>query len=71
MTTYLTMTDIAARLGIEPGTVRKYRSSGRLPEPDIMLGATPGWLPATIDTWATSRPGRGVGGGRPRKPAET
>lgn len=31
------------------------------------VGRTRGWLPETIDGWNTKRPGRGVGGGRPRK----
>ena len=32
-----------------------------------MIGRTRGWLPETIDEWNANRPGRGVGGGRPRK----
>lgn len=38
-----------------------------LPEPDVTIGRTRGWLPDTIDQWNAQRPGRGVGGGRPRK----
>ena len=34
------------------------------------IGATRGWLPETIDRWNAARPGRGVGGGRPRKHPE-
>jgi len=64
---YLSLADIAERLGLQASTVRMYRSEGRLPEPDAMTGPTPGWLPETIDEWHASRPGRGVGGGRPRK----
>ena len=37
------------------------------PQPDATIGRTRGWLPETIDRWNASRPGRGVGGGRPRK----
>lgn len=66
-TIYLSLADIAARVGVEPSTIRTYRSQGRLPEPDAMTGPTPGWLPATVDAWVKNRPGRGVGGGRPRK----
>jgi hypothetical protein len=40
---------------------------GDFPEPDHHFGRTPVWSPATVDTWATNRPGRGAGGGRPRK----
>jgi len=63
----LDMPAVARRLGIAPSTVRKYRSSGRLPAPDVMLGQSPGWAPATIDAWVTQRPGKGAGAGRPRK----
>jgi len=35
-----------------------------------MIGRTRGWLPETIDGWNAKRPGRGVGGGRPRKHAD-
>ena len=50
----------------------EYTSNGgllnlKLPEPDAMIGRTRGWLPETIDGWNAKRPGRGVGGGRPRK----
>ena len=42
-------------------------SAYKLPQPDATIGRTRGWLPETIDRWNTQRPGRGVGGGRPRK----
>jgi hypothetical protein len=29
------------------------------------FGRSPYWYPATIDAWVKTRPGRGVGGGRP------
>lgn len=64
---YLSMGDIAEMLGVAHNTIRKYRSEGRLPEPDAMTGPTPGWLPETIEAWQLARPGRGVGGGRPPK----
>jgi hypothetical protein len=40
---------------------------GDFPAPDQHFARTPVWLEATVDTWATNRPGRGAGGGRPRK----
>lgn len=58
--------DVAAALGVETSSVRHDRSVGRLP----------GWFKvqgvlhirrATLDVVIASRPGRGVGGGRPRK----
>ena len=60
---YLGVTEVAARLGIVKSAVSAYK----LPEPDAMIGKTRGWRPETIDRWNANRPGRGVGGGRPRK----
>lgn len=60
---YLGVTEVAQRLGIVKSAVSAYK----LPEPDVMIGRTRGWIPETIDEWNASRPGRGVGGGRPRK----
>lgn len=60
---YLGVTDVAKRLGITTAAVSTYK----LPEPDAYVGKARGWLPATIDAWNAARPGRGVGGGRPRK----
>lgn len=60
---YLSVTDVAKKLGIATSAVSVYK----LPEPDVMIGRTRGWLPETIDQWNAQRPGRGVGGGRPRK----
>ena len=48
---YLSVTDVSKRLGISTAAVSAYK----LPQPDA------------IDRWNTQRPGRGVGGGRPRK----
>lgn len=62
-TEYLGVTDVAKRLGISTAAVSAYK----LPQPDALIGRTRGWLPDTIDRWNASRPGRGVGGGRPRK----
>ena len=62
----------AERLGVGYATIRRYRSQdGTFPEPDALLGQSPGWLPATLDRWKDSRPGQGVGGGRPRKESIT
>lgn len=62
-TRYLSLTEVAGRLGITTGALAGYE----LPEPDALIGRTRGWLPETIAEWNSSRPGRGVGGGRPRK----
>ena len=60
---YLSMTQVAERLGVTLGALSHYR----LPAPDVYVGRTRGWSEKTIDEWNAARPGRGVGGGRPRK----
>ncbi len=48
----------------------RYKDTHPCPEPDAMTGRTPGWLPnreAEWRTWEDTRPGQGMGGGRPRK----
>ena len=60
---YLSLTEVAPRLGITTGALAGYK----LPEPDVMMGRTRGWSEATIDAWNAARPGRGAGGGRPRR----
>lgn len=60
---FLSVGEVAERLGIRNASQRGLN----LPEPDALIGSTRGWLPETIDAWEASRPGRGVGGGRPRK----
>lgn len=42
------------------------------PEPDFTFGRSQAWMPSTLHRWRESQPGRGAGGGRPRKeqPAE-
>ncbi|WP_240541490.1 hypothetical protein [Bifidobacterium callimiconis] len=61
---FLSTKEVGQRLGI------KNAASAGLPEPDAVIGTTKGWLPETIDQWNANRPGRGVGGGRPRKCAK-
>lgn len=61
---YLSLKQVGERLGV------KNAATYKLPDPDAMIGTTRGWLPETIDQWNANRPGRGVGGGRPRKHAE-
>lgn len=60
---YLSLADVAARIGVTDGTMRSYSKKGMLPEPDALTGAgvraIRGWLPETIDTWNAARPGRG------------
>lgn len=76
---YLDYPGVAARTGIAVSALRKYLSTARtnrengvhsladFPEPDIMIGRSPGWKPTTIDRWLKRRPGRGVGGAEARE----
>jgi hypothetical protein len=57
---YLSVTDVARRLGVTTATVAVLN----LPEPDAWIGRTRGWKSETIDGWNSGRPGHG---GRPRK----
>lgn len=60
----LTVTGVAACLGVKEATVYAYRRDGILPEA-TMVGRTPTWDRRTIEEWMKARPGRGAGGGRP------
>ena len=62
----LTAAEVADYLGVAVSTVHAYRSRELLPEP-TMIGRTPAWTAQQIADWKASRPGRGAGGGRPRK----
>ncbi len=62
-TEYLGVTNVAETARHQHGRSQRLQA----PEPDAAIGRTRGWLPDTIDRWNASRPGRGVGGGRPRK----
>jgi predicted DNA-binding transcriptional regulator AlpA len=57
-----TTSDVAAYLGVQVATVSGYRNRGQMPEPDMTLGRTPAWRPASIIEWHASRPRPGVGG---------
>ncbi|WP_026645580.1 helix-turn-helix transcriptional regulator [Bifidobacterium sp. AGR2158] len=64
---YLGVKQVAERLGITPGGLLNLK----LPKPDAYIGRTCGWKAETVDAWNAARPGRGVGGGRPRKHADS
>lgn len=73
----LTADEVAARvtakypaISITGATWRRYVYGGRAPAPDGYTGRTPTWRASTVDEWAKTRPGRGAGGGRPRKAPE-
>jgi hypothetical protein len=75
-TQYMSAADIAALFGVKPGTVETWRSRyPDFPVADVVVGIghdkpVMGWLPTRepeLRAWEKSRPGRGAGGGRPRK----
>lgn len=53
------MRDVATFLDVAYESVRKYRHQRKLPEPDVMIGSSPGWHPDTIRQWNEDRPGHG------------
>jgi predicted DNA-binding transcriptional regulator AlpA len=69
MTERLTTNEVASLLGVSPRTVASYAARGQMPKPSACpcCGHSPTWLRSEIDSWSNRRPGRGVGGGRPRK----
>lgn len=60
---------VAERAGITAASVTRYLVRGDIPAPDRHFGRAPAWRVSTIEAWLQSRPGRGAGGGRPRKQA--
>ncbi|MFF3730970.1 hypothetical protein ACFYXM_11760 [Streptomyces sp. NPDC002476] len=69
---YLDTDAVAERIGVAAETVRVYLKRTRkriadgrpvrpqdLPLPDKQFGRSPAWRETTIDTWISSRPGRG------------
>lgn len=77
-TKYLTLSDIAGRIGVGVESIRVYHQRankhrkdgdprpGDLPEPDAVFGRSPVWREATIRRWESARPGRGVRTPAPR-----
>ena len=63
----LTTAEVAVLCGWQPRTVAQNVSRGRMPAPSGHFGRTPWWDRAVIVAWLEQRPGRGAGGGRPRK----
>lgn len=55
----LSVREAAARIGVQPRTISRYRTRGELPQPDEVVSGRPRWRGSTIDSWAQTRPGRG------------
>ena len=66
----MTIAEVATYLGIMQSTVRAYMARKHMPEPDLYVGNTPVWHRATIEQWASQRPGRGRRSPHYRAPTE-
>lgn len=53
---FLSLRQFAARVGVSPATLNKYK----LPAADAEIDGRRGWLPETIDAWSAARPGQGA-----------
>jgi predicted DNA-binding transcriptional regulator AlpA len=55
--TYLSVTEVAERIGLAVNTVKAYSQNTprRMPNPDAMIGRVKGWSAATIDAWHARR----------------
>ncbi|MDT3445018.1 MerR family DNA-binding transcriptional regulator [Pseudofrankia sp. BMG5.37] len=52
--------EMAELAGVEPSTLRRYRSQGRMPPPDdVSVPDRPRWRLSTFQAWMRDRPGRG------------
>lgn len=65
----LTTNAVAGFADVAPRTIAAYAARGQMPAPSVCdcCGHGPTWLQRDIEAWLRTRPGRGVGGGRPRK----
>jgi hypothetical protein len=72
----MSVADVADLFSVQPGTVEKWRQRyDDFPEPDAIIGMNHGqpirgWSPEReqeFREWEKGRPGRGAGGGRPKK----
>lgn len=56
---YMTIAQVAERLGVTADTVSAYKHRGQMPAPDATVGQSPLWLVQTIEDWIPTRVGRG------------
>lgn len=55
----MTISDIAALIGVATDTVAAYRYRGYLPEPQAIIARTPVWSRPVVQHWLDTRPGNG------------
>lgn len=48
---YLSISEVADRIGQKRATVRKWHERGQMPEPVALIGDVSGWTPGQIDGW--------------------
>jgi hypothetical protein len=69
----LTVDMAASRYGLSPAGMRKtlgrLLGAGAIPEPAHLDARTPLYVATALEKAMAARPGRGVGGGRPKKAA--
>jgi len=51
----LSVTEVAKTIGVSKQRVSAMVKSGRIPEPDAIVGSAPGWLSGNIEAYASSR----------------
>lgn len=49
------LAELAATFGVSRRTIQTWRAAGSLPQPDLQVGRTIRWTPATIETWLRTR----------------
>lgn len=47
----LTVTEVAAAVGVDPRTISAYKTREQMPAPDKQYGRTPLWRESTIRKW--------------------
>lgn len=56
-TSFVTIADVAARLGVTTSTVRAYLAREQMPAASGRIGRTPYWEPEAIEPWLAQRVG--------------
>lgn len=56
----MSISAVAEYTGLSRRTIQDYRLDGRLPEPAIVIGRSPGWTREQIEEWMRTRPGQGA-----------
>lgn len=52
---YMTRADFARHAGLALQTIKRYRTSGTLPEPDLYVENKPLWSRETVEQWTRAR----------------